>query len=372
MKLIATIGANTLTRKHNYTIGDKEYQEYVSFLALAKAFDIDDIVLIGTNESKNSVDELLQENKNIKMVVIESDDVKTVFQESLNHISKDTILDLTQGFRHYPMLTLLASVFLQNVPQKNIKDIFYAQILDNNCKPYESSCDYEFVSLIHYLDIANMAKIINTFQNTLIVADYEVLDEKFKSIVKDLEKLSKAMFSNNFEDAKSYASKAKETLNQIITERKLPYMDKHLEDLKKELKLIQNLTRYKESQTLLNVSEYFLKKDIFLHSITVLYEAMVAFLDEKISDKECETYKRKSDGKTVKANTYKRRNCLKLKLRCKSATNIINCKEFSRILRKVDELRNISAHAFTSDTHSKDIEEEIKKYIKELRPILSS
>jgi flagellar biosynthesis/type III secretory pathway ATPase len=66
--------------------------------------------------------------------------------------------------------------------------------------------------------------------------------------------------------------------------------------MKKEIQTIQNLIRYKESQKLLNVSEYFLKKDILLYSVTLLYEAMLAFLDEKIQNnsncnKETDIYK---------------------------------------------------------------------------------
>jgi len=371
MKLIATIGANKLDKKHIYEIDTKEYEEYLSFMALSKAFKIEDIVLIGTSKSKESIEPLLKENPNIKMICIESDDVSKVFQESLNHIEKDTILDLTQGFRHYPMLTLLSSVFLQNTKDKNIKDIFYAQTIDNKCNPGKTSCRYKFVSLMMYLDIANMAKIINTFKNTLIVAKYEVSDKDFIKLTKNMENLSKALFSNNFQKSKELAKETKKSVKKLLKNQELIFLNEHLLMLKKELSTIENLTRYKESQTLLNVSEYFLKKDILLHSVTVLYESMVAFLDEKLSLPGCNSFKTKK-GELKKTNTYQRRNCLKKKLSCKKQkSTIINCKKFKKILEEVDILRNISAHAFTSDRHEKDLEYELRKYIKELKPILS-
>ena len=99
--------------------------------------NIEDIIIIGTQKSKESISLILEKNQNIEMIVIESSNVEDVFQKSLEYMTKDTILDLTQGYRHYPMLTLLASVFLQNSKTKNIKDIFYAQIVDEECKPYE-------------------------------------------------------------------------------------------------------------------------------------------------------------------------------------------------------------------------------------------
>ena len=111
MRLIATIGANRLLHTHTYKLNNKSYNSKLSFLALAEALKIEDIVLIGTQKSKASIKEILEENKNIKMVIVESKNFEDVFKKSLEFITKDTILDLTQGFRHYPMLTLLAAVF---------------------------------------------------------------------------------------------------------------------------------------------------------------------------------------------------------------------------------------------------------------------
>ncbi len=166
MRLIATMGASGISQKHQYIFNGNNYNSELSFLALAEANNITDIVVIGTEKSKESIQTILNVNPNIEMVVIESDNVEDVFQKSLEYISKDTILDLTQGYRHYPMLTLLASIFLQNNASKNIKDIFYAQIVNENCQAYKESCEYRFTSLIKYLDIANMARIINTFNKS--------------------------------------------------------------------------------------------------------------------------------------------------------------------------------------------------------------
>jgi hypothetical protein len=124
MTLIATVGANKISHKHKYLIDEKVYESELSFLAIAQAYKIENIILIGTEKSEDSIKTILDKNPNIKMVTIESSSVEEVFQESLKYISKDTILDLTQGYRHYPMLTLLASVFLQSDSSKHIKDIF--------------------------------------------------------------------------------------------------------------------------------------------------------------------------------------------------------------------------------------------------------
>lgn len=362
MRLIATMGATGIKNKHKYKINGEIHESELSFLALAKAYNITDIIVIGTKKSQESIQPILDKNKNINMVVIESNNVEDVFQKSLEYISKDTILDLTQGFRHYPMLTLLASVFLQSNASKNIKDIFYAQIVNENCQPYKESCIYTLTSLIKYLDIANMARIINTFNKTLITLDYDVNSSEFIDIKNGLSELTKELFSNNFQKSKDKAQDLEIMVKKILEDKSLGIVEEHLILLKKELQKIQNLVRYKESQTLLNVSEYFLKKDILLHSVTLLYESMVAFLDEKIKNNpHCKNER----------DTYKRRNCLKKGLgNCKFVKNIVNCKVFSSELRKIDKLRNTSAHAHTTGTYQIDLKNTLTNTIRTINPIM--
>jgi len=373
MRLIATMGASGIKHKHIYLVNDKSYKSELSFMALAEANNITDIVVIGTEKSKESIKTVLDKNPNIEMVVIESDNVEDVFQKSLEYISQDTILDLTQGYRHYPMLTLLASVFLQNSSSKNIKDIFYAQVEDENCQAYKESCKYRFTSLIKYLDIANMARIINTFNNTLLTLDYEINSNEFNQIKKGLNAVTSELFSNNFQGSKIKAEEIEKIVNQILEDRSLEIIEEHLIHLKKELQTIQNLIRIKESKTLLNVSKYFRQKGILLHSITLLYESMVAFLDEKINNQKCNTYEDKN-GKIKNSDVYKRRNCLKLKMgNCNYylyKNNIPKCQKYSNLLRKIDELRNTSAHAHTTGTYQENLKEEIDKAISFLRPII--
>ena len=363
MRLIATMGASGIKQKHKYHIDTKIVESELSFLAIAEAKNIKDIVVIGTEKSKESIQPILDKNRNIEMVVIESSNVEDVFQKSLEYIIDDTILDLTQGYRHYPMLTLLASIFLQSDKNKNIKDIFYAQIIDENCQFYNESCAYTFTSLIKYLDIANMARIINTFSNTLITLDYDVHSVEFKNLKEGLSELTKELFSNNFEVSKSKAYELVILINSILEDKSLYIVEEHLTLLKKELQKIQNLIRIKESQTLLNVSEYFLKKDILLHSVTLLYESMVAFLDEKMTNRS--NCQRERD-------TYKRRNCLKKTLgNCRNIRNIINCRRFSDTLRTIDRLRNMSAHGHTTGTYQEDLKLEIQDAIRTIRPIMA-
>lgn len=373
MRLIATMGASGIKQKHKYIIKNKEYQSELSFLALAEAYHITDIIVIGTEESQKSIQVILDKNPNIEMVVVKSSNVEDVFQKSLEYTANDTFLDLTQGYRHYPMLTLLASVFLQSNDTKNIKDILYAQIVDEKCQAYKEACSYKFISLIKYLDIANMARIINTFKNTLLTLEFDVKSEEFKILQSSLEELTQELFSNNFNQSRKKAQKIEIKIDGILQDKYLDIIKDHLKNLKKEMQTIQKLTSESESETLLNVSEYFLDKDILLHSVTLLYEAMVAFLDENVTNQKCNTVINKR-GEEVQANTFQRRNCLKLNMgNCKNPQykkNVSKCKEFSNLLRKIDGFRNNSAHAHTTGTYKEDLKNELIIAIEFLKPIM--
>jgi hypothetical protein len=373
MKLIATMGASGINQKHKYLINGKSYDSELSFIALAAAYDIKSIVVIGTEKSKSSIQTILDSNPNIEMVVIESNNVEDVFQKSLEYIGKDTILDLTQGYRHYPMLTLLASVFLQSNVSKNIKDIFYAQIEDENCQAYKETCSYRFTSLIKYLDIANMARIINTFNKTLLTLEYDVHCQVFQTVKNSLEELTKELFSNNFDGSSKRAEKIEKILVKILEDKDLDIIKEHLINLKKEIQTIQELTSANESETLLNVSEYFLNKDILLHSVTLLYESMVAFLDEQVNNSKCNSVINRR-GEEVSANIFQRRNCLKLNMgdcrNSKYKNTISNCEKFSKLLRKIDGFRNTSAHGHTTGTYREDLKDELQKAIVFLKPIM--
>jgi hypothetical protein len=188
-----------------------------------------------------------------------------------------------------------------------------------------------------------------------------------------LEQLTKGLFSNNFEESSKRAEKIEKVLVKILEDKDLDIIKEHLVNLKKEIQTIQELTSKNESETLLNVSEYFLRKDILLHSVTLLYESMIAFLDERIHFQKCNSVINRR-GEEVSANVFQRRNCLKLNMgdchNPKYKNTISQCKKFSKLLRKIDGLRNTSAHGHTTGTYQEDLKKELEKAIEFLKPII--
>ncbi len=64
MRLIATMGASGIDKKHKYIIDNKVYESELSFMALAKAYNIEDIIVIGTSKSEEKITSILESHQN--------------------------------------------------------------------------------------------------------------------------------------------------------------------------------------------------------------------------------------------------------------------------------------------------------------------
>ena len=217
--------------------------------------------------------------------------------------------------------------------------------------------------------MTDLARAINTFNTTLLVLDdISVTLDTYQDFISHLKKLSSAIYDNHFEQAKNEAQELLKQIEHNENKDEYRFLQAHLKALKNELLRMLKCDDKYESQRLLCWSKYLLSKDITLHSITTLYESMVAFLDEELDIKECNHYINRQ-GKKVQADTYKRRNCLKKKLGDCMHLKIPDCDTFSKVLRSIDKLRNVSAHAFANSTTSKDLKNQIEKTIKTLTKI---
>lgn len=354
MRLIATLGATRAIQKHTYFIDDAKYTVPFSFLALKEHFGIDDrdTYIIGTQKT---IEELGEQIKAFHFVQVDENSMEDIFQKSVDLLQEGDIVDLTQSFRSVPFGVLLSLSFSKSLG-KRAENIFYAQAKSHDCHPVHTSCEYGFVSLKRYDEITDLARSINTFNATLLVLDdLHITIKAFSKLHRSLKKLSTKIFNNNFDAAAQQATEIDTLIEQELLREEFSYLHQHLKSLQEEMKKIRACDKPKESETLLAWSAYLYSKDIMLHAITTLYESMVAFLDEELKIEAC-TWKENRRGKRYRADTYDRRNCLKKQMKnCSKLKEILDCETFSKKLREVDKLRNISAHAFTSDKTEKDI-----------------
>ena len=373
MRLLVTLGATKPKPKHIYYINGKKFEnKRFSFEALKDYYNIEDkdVIIFGTDKTKEILEEEGLLNYSFKEV--ESGNLEGVIESFVNEIQKDDILDLTQSFRSISFGALISYSFSKNLG-KNVKNIYYAQVRDGK-NPARESTENDFISLKKYEDIVDLFREINLFLDSW----YVVPDEKdeTKIIHNNLKVISERLLVNNLE----IDNEIKNILNEIERlNKKYPFLKVHLSKLQEELKKLESILSFKESLRLFKMSNKYFEKNLLLQSLTMLFEASLAYLDEKTENNfVC----RKGNQEYTKcSDKYKFRNCLKsnlssvrrnkpIKSFLKKFIAIKNLEEFARHLMKIDELRNDSAHAFINTKKLQDFKQDIKGELEFFRNII--
>lgn len=365
MRLIATLGANMENLEHEYVISDMSYIAYFSFQALAKHSKIADknINIIGTSKTKDMLDRLSSNGKipNYALKIVEDEDPKNVMEASLELLDENCIIDLTQGLRSHPMLTLIASIYSRSLEGKNVNDIFYARITNANKNPSKEMCQYKFDSLIEYLDMANIASVMETFTKSLVVPAFSISYSGFKDLEHKLSKLSAELLVNNIDEAIKTASDVKKEILHVSQKDNLRHLTKLFESLSDDIEKICSINPNNEDEKYLVISNLFFDKKLYLQSITTLFEASLALLEKYVVKNKINIEgqidprdKSKGIGNCIEKQkyTYNRRNCLKkgVKDLCKKGSSDKILQNLNKLIGDIDIQRNLAAHAFLEES----------------------
>jgi hypothetical protein len=247
---------------------------------------------------------------------------------------------------------------------KDPKDVYYAQIQNITCNYRNDVCSHKFVSLKKYLEIGDLAREINSFVNSWYVLEYEI--ENFKKISDPLNLLSKKLLSNDLDVLDEIRNIENEIKN---IKQDFGFLENHFALLDAELNKIKiSLLKDKDYIRLYEMAKLYFGKKLMLQTLTMLFEAMSAYVAETVPD---DYYCIKNEKKYFKnsKNRYSFRNCVKNMLRKKDSCDrwffrkLENCKDFRDKLRKMDEIRNDSAHVFINGKKLENYYNEIEDII---------
>jgi hypothetical protein len=355
MKLITVLGATPVTSQQRYSIDDKIYEEYFAFLAMAHALTIPDenIIVIGTPQTKEL---LVNPQYAIHPAIIanfvpSSDSVDELFEKCLSMIDDDTVLELTQGFRHMPMTLLLSGIAASS--EKRLSGIYYAKTSDPNCFPNKGICTFEFISLTSYLDRANLNAIIDSFCASYVVPRLKISLREFVPIEIKLHELSRHLLGNNIDQAIQSALKLQSLLKPLENSS----ISQSIKELRTQIDSLAALDQYSESLRLYRGAKQFFEKELLLHAVTNLFEAILAFMDEYVHTHKLPfSYRDYRSQKTIRCHDekkpYTRRNCLKKAQKdfaYDNPTHAVLGSAFKTKLDLIDRLRNHSAHAHATE-----------------------
>jgi len=362
MKLIATLGATSVDKDHIYIINDKKHHAKISPLALKEHFKIkdEDVYIIGTKQTKERLGDIISK---FNFVEINEDSLENVFETAVKYIEKDDIVDLTQGYRSFPFGVFLALNF-SKIMDKDPYDVYYAQIQNITCNYRNEICSHKFVSLKKYLEIGDLAREINSFVTSWYVVEYDI--DNFETIKSLLNALSKKLLSNDL-NVVSDIEKLENEISKIKI--KYPFLNEHLNLLINETERIKSALIIKNDyKKFYSMAQMYFKKGLMLQTLTMLFEALNAYLAEIVPD-NFYCYKNNIKYYKTSKNRYAFRNCVKNKLRKEKSCeewffrNLKNCKEFRKNFRRIDEMRNDSAHAFINGNTLENFHKEIESLL---------
>ena len=274
------------------------------FPLLVDTFKNREIIAISTGLSSKIqkevllFEELSQENTNFKLID-ENEDYHSTFA-TINQVLNDydkVIIDLSHGFRHFPLLTLIA-LLVQNIKDTDkIEAILFAQEIEKDKK-------YKIINLIEYLDIATLSYALSSFNQNYTLANKDNLrTENFKNLFETLSKFSeailanslKSIFENNLIDDILKTIKSIEETQTFLKNANL------LEDVKKHLLKIKELSNQDDYKKYFDIAKILLQRGYILNSITILNEALPLYLHKKFD----ELYILHTEAKNTSYNTLK-------------------------------------------------------------------
>ncbi|WP_422851318.1 TM1812 family CRISPR-associated protein [Campylobacter geochelonis] len=197
-----------------------------------------------------------------------------MFEHIFNDKEDDFILDITQGFRHYP-ISIFSSILLSK--NYNPQAIYYAKTTDENAQ------EFKFIDLLETIYSSNLIILINTFIKTGGVPEFGKTNGDMDKLYPFLKKLGNELSLNQYLTAINSAKHIEKIIDSLRD--KFKFLDKNFNELTKDLKQISSLENKSEYIQLIEFAQFALDKNLLVQAMQFLIEAILAYLDQKLQEK---------------------------------------------------------------------------------------
>lgn len=307
-------------------------------------------------------------------------DILRIINENLSG-DDEYYIDLTHGFRHIPILATIALISKNFSDNNKVKGIFFAKEIKYKEK-------YEIIDLKEYLEIANMAFMLENFnENYTISTTSSFTNKNFESLRKLLVDLSNHILSNSLKKIfrGRYLENIIKNIDTVLDDRLNLTFKNSLENIKNHIKYLQKLEGRSDHERLYQMSNILFQKGYLLNAITLLYESIGSCCVEiiKIISDNTKNYIEKYCNNQKNTSTYElTNNCLNIikaaNHQCgnnknfsddilKEVKNYINTrggiKKIINYIENVEYLRNNLAHG-NSGTKIDDVKDKLFNLLK--------
>lgn len=283
------------------------------------------------------------------------------------------IVDLTHGFRHLPILTII-NLVIQNFSSINkIEKILFAKEIIKHTPQNEG--EYEIVDLKEYLDIANISFVLSGFESNYTVSNHiKTQNKDYQELINMLSEFSKHIMANSlivlFRGNNSLVERMDNAIDVIKKHPTARPIITKLKNIQNHIQQFIDLKAKEPHIQLFKLAKIVNKKGYYLNAITLLNEAvgwycaynLCAYNNtyknkyKKSLSNGYDTYEVVSQAKEIIKNTsndkefrLKKEDTIKQKDIQEiqnQLSHIQNIEKFiNKLIREVDKNRNNLAHA---------------------------
>jgi len=268
------------------------YQNYTNMfpIVIENFYNEYDIVPIYTKDSKNIQIEVLkncddEKFKNVNEIIetifdkgifIENEnDFKFILKEIDKKIREydEVIIDVSHGFRHLPILMTIDLIItsLKSESRNKIKNILFAEEI-------EKFKEYKIIDLKSYLDLANLAFIINIFKDNYSVSNHiQVFSSEYQKLIDLMRKFSKDLMALSIDNLlENIVPELRRELESLLENDFILFKDE-IENILETLNKIY-VKKEHRYQTFYYIAEDSYQKGYLAVAISLIFEGVSFYL----------------------------------------------------------------------------------------------
>lgn len=294
---------------------------------------------------------------------VNEQEFQRIFSSVLENLQDEEVsVDLTQGYRHLPMLVFLGA-FLKGLSGGNI-NMYYAMEISAAQEQLselgviaQDGCRYFRYQPIHnYLEIGYISLIFNLFAKSFNIPDIiTVKSPPLRQAVEALQIVAQSILENNFRQAINNAGQAGKRINEFLSSPNGQFVKENAQETLALLKQLDDLKKKNTSEQMLEFGRIMLERRYLLSAATFLHEAFLKAVGEYI---KIDDYIKNG----IKASEFDKSRAIKQLLSHGKITDAKLAKKFkineniaanymilNSLLDKVNDIRRTAAHAFAED-----------------------
>ena len=194
----------------------------------------------------------------------------------------EVIIDVSHGFRHLPILMTIDLIITSLKEKKKIKQILFAEEIER----YK---EYKIVDLQNYLELSNVAFLINTFKDNYTVSKHiQLRDKEFRQLAKTMRQFSDNLMGLSIEHLLNYIVPK---LLEEIENAKDDLFNDELEEIKKHIQAIY-IKKEHRYVTFYDIAKDVKDKGYLVLAISLMFEGIGFYIKSAFSalDKDLEIY----------------------------------------------------------------------------------